>query len=142
MEHGRGDKCVAGHHAHFSFLVWILCFVRDFMSAPDKLNTDSSLSISAQAAQDDIGHAIGDLLCVALMFFGATSLVGAFISGCPFRSVFSGVIRLIFEILQTLSKQIHYHSSKSLRWVRIITLTVLWIASSAAVAYATFISGN
>jgi hypothetical protein len=70
------------------------------------------------------------------MFLGFTSLGGAFVSGCPFRSAFSSVIRFVFEILQTLSKRLSWGcpSSKKLRW--------LWIASDAAVAYATLISGT
>ena len=38
MEHGRGDKYVAGHPAHCSLLVWGLCFVRYFMSSQVKLD--------------------------------------------------------------------------------------------------------
>ena len=114
------------------------------MSSPDKFNTNTSSSLSIDAAQPNIGHAIGALLSVAVMFLGFTSLGGAFVSGCPFRSAFSGVIRLIFEILQTLSKWIHCgrRLSKRLRWLWIGTLTVLWFASNAAVAYATLISGT
>ena len=78
------------------------------------------------------------------MFLGFTSLGGAFVSGCPFRSVFSSVIRLIFEILQALSKRIPYgcFSSKRLRRLWIGTLTFLWVASDTAVAYATFRLGT
>ena len=75
------------------------------------------------------------------MFLGFASLGGAFVPGCPFRSAFSSVIRLIFEILQTLSKRIPcgYLSSKRLRWLWIGTLTVLWVVSDAVVAYGTLI---
>ena len=78
------------------------------------------------------------------MFIGISSLGGAFVPGCPFRSAFSGVIRLIFEILQTLSKWIHCGSrlSKILRWLWIGTLTLLWFASNVGVAYATLNSGS
>ena len=77
------------------------------------------------------------------MFLGITALGGAFFPGCPFRSAFSGVIRLIFDILQTLSKWIHFgcRLSKKLRRLWIGTLIVLWFASNVWVVYATFNSG-
>ena len=40
MEHGRGDKYIASHPAYCSLLVWVLCFVRYFMSSSAKLNTN------------------------------------------------------------------------------------------------------
>ena len=115
------------------------------MSSPVKFNsTNASPSTSVYAVQDNIGHAIGALLSLGVMFLGFTSLGGAFVSGCPFRSAFSSVIRFVFEILQTLSKRISCGCllSKKLRWLWIGILTVLWIASDAAVAYATLISGT
>ena len=77
------------------------------------------------------------------MFIGFTSLGGALVPGCPFRSAFSGFIRVIFEILQMLSKRIHCgcRLSKNLRWLWIGTLTLLWFASSVAVAYSILNSG-
>ena len=144
MEHWGGDKCIASYPPHCSLLVWVLCLVRYFISSLVKLNTNSSPSKSVYAVQHNIGHAIGALLSVAVMFLGFTSLGGAFVSGCPFRSAFSGVIRFIFEILQALSKRIPCGclSSKWFRWLWIGTLTFLWVASDAAVAYATTISGT
>ena len=89
------------------------------MSSPDKLRigANSSFSTSIHAVQENIGNAIGALLSLAVMFLGFTSLGGAFVSGCPFRSAFSGVIRLIFENLQAPRKWITRggFSSKSLR---------------------------
>ena len=78
------------------------------------------------------------------MFLGCTSLAGAFVPGCPFRSAFSGFLRLIFEILRGISKRIHCGRllSNSFRWLSIGTLTLLWFALFAAVAYAILHSGN
>jgi hypothetical protein len=72
------------------------------------------------------------------MFPCFTSLVAAFISGCPFRSGFSDFLKLIFENLQTFSKRISWVwlSSKRLRWLWIGTLIFLWLVTVAAVAYA------
>ena len=144
MEFGGSDKYVASHRAHCSFLVWILCFVRYFLSSQVKLHTNASPSKSVAAVQEYIGFTIGALLNGGVMFLGFTSLGGAFVSGCPFRSAFSVVIRFIFEKFQTFSKQIQCacFSSKRLRWLWIGILTSLWIASDVAVAYATLISGN
>ena len=144
MERRGGDKYVTSHFAHRSLLVWVLYLVRYFTSSPHKLNTNTSPSTSINAAQPNIGHAIGALLSVAVMFLGFTSLGGAFVSGCPFRSAFSGVIRLIFEILQMVSNWINCGCSlsKKLRWLWIATLTLLWFGSNAAVAYATLISST
>ena len=118
-------------------------FSKTFMPSLDNLNTNSSSSTSVYAVQNYIGHAIGDLLSVAVMFLGVTSLGGAFVSGCPFRSAFSGVIRLTFDFLQTLSQRIHRAclSSKRLQWLWIGIFTLLWVASTAVVAYAGIISG-
>ena len=44
--------------------------------------------------------AVEALLSVGMIFLGFTSLGGAFVSGCPFRSAFSDVIRLIFETIR------------------------------------------
>ena len=91
------------------------------MSSPDKLNTNTSPSTSIYAIQnniiltmiaelgeiddtsfviglavDKIGVAVQVLLSVGVVFIGFTSLGGAFVSGCPFRSAFSDVIQLIF----------------------------------------------
>ena len=79
------------------------------------------------------------LLAVGMMFLGFTSLGGAFVPGCPFRSAFSGVIRLIFEILQKLIERITCgcFSSKRLRWLWIGTLALLGVAADAALVYVT-----
>ena len=80
------------------------------------------------------------------MFLGFTSLGAAFVPGCPFRSAFSELMLFIFEKLQALSKLIlglksrclsSSKSSKWLRWLWIGILTIFWLASDAAVAYAT-----
>ena len=77
------------------------------------------------------------------MFLGFTSLGGAFVSGCPFRSAFSDVIRLIFENIQTLLKRIDITSRcgrfslKRLRFLWIGTLALLGVVADAAIAYAT-----
>ena len=127
------------------------------MSSSVKLNTNTTPSTSFYdlafinidlgidnldftRAIQKIGFAIEVLLGVCMMFVSFTSLGGAFISGCPFRSAFSDVLRLIFENLPKLSKRITSgcFSSKGVRWVWIGTLTFLWVALNAAVAIATF----
>jgi len=92
--------------------------------------------MSVAAVQDAIGSTIGAFLSVGAMFLVFTSLGGAFISGCPFRSAFSGAMRFIFE---TLSKWIlrGCHSWKGIGWLWIGIYTIL----SAAVAFATLTSG-
>ena len=140
MEFGGGDKHVASHPAHCSSLVWVLCLVRYFMSSPVNLNTNTSPSISVLAVQASIGHAIGALLGLGMLFLFSTSIFAAFVSGCPFRFAFSDVVRLIFEKLQTISKWISCERLRWLRWLWIGTLTFLWVASIAAVAYATTIA--
>ena len=137
MELGRGDKHVASHPAHCSSLVWVLCLVRYFMSFPVNLNTNTSPSISILAVQATIGHAIGALLGLGLLFLFSTSVVAAFVSGCPFHFAFSDVARFSFEKLQTISKWISCEKFRWFRWLWTGTLTVLWVASIAAVAYAT-----
>ena len=113
-----------------------------FPSSPVKLNTDTSLSKSVGAVQKSLSYAVGSLLSLGLMFVVFTSLGAAFVSGCPFRSPFSGVIRFIFRTLRTLSKQIPCGclSSKRFRWLWFGTPVILWIASEMA-AYATSDSG-
>jgi hypothetical protein len=76
------------------------------MSSPLKLNTNSSPSKSISAAQDIIGLTVAALLNIGLLFLGITSLGGAFLPGCPFRSAFSSVTRFIYEKPQTLLKWI------------------------------------
>ena len=82
------------------------------------------------------------------MFLGFTSLGGAFVSGCPFRSVFSSVIRHIFEKLQTLSKPLRWIlcgclSSKRLQWLWIIFFTSFWVALGPVItAYTAFSTGT
>ena len=92
--------------------------------------------------------AVEALLNGGMMFLGFTSLGGAFIRGCPFRSAFSDVIRLIFENLQTLLKRIDItsrdgcFSSKRFRCLWIGTLTLFGVAADAAIVYATMNSGT
>jgi hypothetical protein len=74
------------------------------MSPPVKSNTNSSPSISISAAQDIIGVTVTALFDIGLLFLGFTSLGGAFLPGCPFRSALSSAIRFISEILSTLLK--------------------------------------
>ena len=109
------------------------------MFSPVKLDTKTSPSMSVSGVQDDIGVAVGALLSAGLLFLGFTSLVAAFVPGCPFRSGFSGVIRLIFEKLPTmiLSKRILcgcLSSSKS-KWLWKGTLAFLWFVSIVAAAF-------
>ena len=137
MELGGGDKYVANHPAHCSLLVWFLCLVRYLMSSPIKLDTNTSLSASVWAVEINIGSFIGALLSAGVMFLGFTSLAAAFVPGCPFRSAFSDVIRFIFEILRRLTRWIPCERLRWLRWLRNAILAILWLASEAAVAYAT-----
>ena len=117
------------------------------MSSLVKLNTNTSSSESVLAVQLGLGYAIGALLSLGLMFVVFTSIGAAFVPGCPFRSPFSGVIkvviRFISERLQTLSKRIPCGclSSERLRWLWIATLIILWLAADTA-AYATYNTGR
>ena len=142
MEHGGVDKHFASHPAHCSLLVWEQRLVRHFMSSPIKLNTDTSPSLSVLSVQPGIATTIGILLSLGLLFLVFTSLVAAFVFGCPFRSAFSSIIRLIFRTLQTLLKEIPCGclSSKRLRCLWIGILTFLWVASVAFVALNSFFS--
>ena len=96
-------------------------------------DSNSDIPVQVYNYIHTIGFAIHVLLSVGVMFVGFTSLGGAFISGCPFRSALSDVIRLIFENLLTLLKRITcgYFSSKRFRWLWIGAFTLLWVASNA-----------
>ena len=100
-----------------------------------KLNTITCPSKSVYTVQIYIAGSVGVLLNAGVMFLGFTSLGGAFVSGCPFRSAFSDVIRLIFELFQTLSKWISC-GYPSWRWLRF----GIYTSVSVAAAYATYIS--
>ena len=67
--------------------------------------------MSVSAIQNIIGLIVGALLNTGVMFLGFTSLGGALVSGCPFRSAFSSVIRYFFEKAQTLFKRIVFLSN-------------------------------
>jgi hypothetical protein len=106
---GGGDKYIATHPRHCSRLIWYLYLVRYFMSSPvnlKNLNTKTNPSLSVSAIQVYIGVTIGALYCVGVLFIGFTALAGAFVSGCPFRSVFSSCIQSVFGIIRTSSKGI------------------------------------
>ena len=62
--------------------------------------------MSVSAIQNIIGLIVGALFNTGVMFLGFTSLGGALVSGCPFRSAFSSVIRHILEKSLTLIKWI------------------------------------
>ena len=121
-------------------------FSEIIMIFSQKKNTNTSPSASIFATQHYIGTAISDVLMLGMTFLAFTSLGGAFISGCPFQSAISDFLRLIFEIPHTISKRIYCERflSKSLifRWLSMGTLTLLWFALFAALAYATLQSGN
>ena len=78
------------------------------------------------------------------MFLGISSVGGAFVSGCPFRSAISRVTRFILEKPQTMFKWILRGclSSKSLQRLWIGTLVFLWcglfFVSNTVVADTTF----
>ena len=74
------------------------------MSSPVKFNTNTSSGTSVWAVQATIGHTIGALLNLGVFFLDFTSLGAAFVSECPFHSLFTVFIRFIFKILRTLSK--------------------------------------
>ena len=144
MEHEGGDKYVASHLARCSLLVWVQCLVRYFISSPVKLDTDTSPSVSVLWVQATIATTIGTLLSLGLLFLVFTSFVAAFVSGCPFHSALSSFIRFIFKKLQTLSRRIPCRclSPKRLRlrYLWIGTLTFLWVASVALVAFYSLVS--
>ena len=71
--------------------------MRYFKSSLVKLNTNSSSSMSISALQDIIGVTVGALLNVGMLFLGFTTLGGAIVFGCPFRSAFSSVVGFIYE---------------------------------------------
>ena len=104
------------------------------------LNTNTYLSTSVVAVNLYIGLAIGSLINTGVVFLGLTSLGGMIIPGCPFRlsgslSSFSGVMRFLFQKIQTLSKRIPcgYLSSEKLRWLWIVTFTLLLIGADATI---------
>ena len=103
------------------------------------LNNNQTMAFDGFMTVDNTGIVTEGLLAVGMMFLGFTSLGGAFVPGCPFRSAFSGVIRLIFEILQKLIERITCgcFSSKRLRWLWIGTLALLGVAADAALVYVT-----
>ena len=80
--------------------------------------------MSISAAQDIIGFVVAVLFNIGLLFLGFTSLGGAFLPGCPFRSAFSIVIRYIFEKPYTFFKWI-LHGRLSLRWVESMWTLIL-----------------
>ena len=105
------------------------------MSFPVKLViTNSSSSMSISAAQNIIGFVVAILLNLGLLFLGLTSLAGAFLPGCPFRSAFSIVIRYIFEKPRTFFKWI-LHGCLSLRLVEF-----MWILTLSLFCYAPTLS--
>ena len=91
-----------------------------------KLITNSSPSISISAAQNIIGVTVAALFNVGLLFLGFTSIGGAILPGCPFRSAFSDMIRFIFEKPPTLLKWI-LHERLSLEWNRRLWIAILKI---------------
>jgi hypothetical protein len=118
--------------------------VRYFTSSLVKLNTKLSPSISIRAASGLIGITTGDFLDVAVIFLVLTSIGGAFVSGCPFRSAFSTVIRFIVVTPQNLLKWI-LGGLLSSEWLRVLcigTLILLWAVISSALAYLVFTTGN
>ena len=80
--------------------------------------------MSISAAQDIIGFVVAVLFNIGLLFLGFTSLGGAFLPGCPFRSAFSIVIRYIFEKPYTFFKWI-LHGRLSLRLVESMWTLIL-----------------
>ena len=92
-----------------------------------KLITNSSPSISISAAQNIIGVTVAALFNVGLLFLGFTSIGGAILPGCPFRSAFSDMIRFIFEKTPTLLKWI-LHERLSSEWNRRLWIAILKIS--------------
>jgi hypothetical protein len=76
------------------------------------------------AVQKDIGAAVGVFLGAGLMFLVLTSFNAACISGCPFRSPFSDVIRSFFERVGPLiMREIRQRRFPSIRmWIECIVL--------------------
>ena len=95
MELGGGDKYFTSDPAPGSLRVRVLYIVSFYPSSLAKLNINSSPSRSILPVQSIIGLTVSFLLNIVLMFLGLTSIGGAFISGCPFRSSISTVIRFI-----------------------------------------------
>ena len=133
MEHGGGDKYVASYPAHCSLHVWVLCLVRYFIS-PVKLNTNISPSTMVSAVQMNIGYAIQILLGLGLIFLVFTSFnAAACISGCPFRSPFSDVIRSYWEKVYLLVLReffIQKRCPSIWMWIECIILLIAGLATS------------
>ena len=101
------------------------------MSSPVKLNTNSSPSMSISAAQGITGFAVAVLFNVGVLFLGFTSLGGAFVPGCPFRSALSSAIRFTFyEMPSTLLKWILLGRNPC-KWFRLVWFEI-FVAMAAA----------
>ena len=78
------------------------------------------------------------------MFLGLTSIGGAFISGCPFRSSISSFTRFIVVKPHDLLKW-GLRGLLSSEWIRVLwigAIILLWAVISSAVAYAAITTGG
>ena len=105
------------------------------------VNITFSLSISP--IQATIGYVVGVILVLGLTTLLVTSLAAAFFAACPFRSSFSTTIQLVFKYFQKLSRWMcRGLSQRKIRWLWVGSLTFLWVASSALIAYASMVSST
>ena len=100
------------------------------MSVFSGLYTNSNPSLSAQ--NDIIGLFTGAFLNVGAMFLSLSSLGGAFVPGCPFRSAFSSVLRFFIGI------PIKRCFPSERRWIRWSWIGICIILSAAVAYFATF----
>ena len=105
------------------------------------VNITFSLSISP--IQATIGYVVGVILVLGLTTLLVTSLAAAFFAACPFRSSFSTTIQLVFKYFQKLSRWMcRGLSQRKIRWLWVGSLTFLWVASSALIAYASMVNST
>ena len=97
-------------------------------------------STSVTPLQQFIGYIVGTILSLGLISLGVTSIGAAFVPACPFRSIFSSAIELLFEIpwvlLQTILSGVLGIKIKKVQSVWNGCLVFLWVAYIALVAYA------
>ena len=110
------------------------------MSSYPVLLIDIIHSTSVKPLEQIIGYLVGTILGLGLISLGVTSIGAAFVPACPFRSVFSAAIGLIFEIpqrfLKTILSKVLGVEKQKIRWLWMGCLAFLWVSFSAVVAYA------
>ena len=101
-------------------------------------------SLTISPIQAYIGYIVGAILVLGLTTLLLTpSLAAAFAPACPFRSSFSTTIQLVSKFFLKLSKWMcRGLSQRKIRWLWIGSLTFLWVASCALIAYASMVNST